>query len=99
MRRHLGSQIGVAQEVGEGAPAGPIKGVQHGDALEVVGEETALVAVDGGLDDEEGGGRGPALGLLLGFHQRVCCAFEVPLFADERSDEGIVVLHQRVGLR
>jgi len=63
----------------------PVHVPQAIGAVRVVCEETAFVAVDCGHDDEERG-RG-----RLEERERLGGFFQIALFADDGSDEGIVV--------
>lgn len=95
----LGSR-GHGEEERESAADGPVEVLEAVDAMGVVGEETTLVAVDGGLVEEHGReeGVGPSL-VRVGGEGGVEEVLELALLADDGADEDVVVLEQRVRRR
>ena len=86
MRGEFAADVGVAEEVGECAADCPVHVAETVEPVLVVGEETALVAEDGGLVDEHGGGDVGGVGEFV----------EIALFSEDGSDELAVVFEEEV---
>jgi hypothetical protein len=91
--RQLAADVLIGQDVWEGAADGPVHVAETFDAVGMVGEETALVAGDGCLIQQEGGRR-----VVEGdVEEGLGGLFEIALLPNDGADERVVVFEEGVG--
>lgn len=93
VRRKACAQVAVGEERGERAAECPVRVFEAVEAVGMIGEQTALVAQDGGLVEQESRGVASECGVggLRG-DGAIDEVLEVSLFADDGTYEDVVIL-------